>query len=93
MMTAVLLGLLTTAYAFIASHCIRLSLRELGETGRNQIWRQGLAVTAGALWPATLTIIVAWAALSRRAAARDVARLHPEGGAPLDLASRQSGRS
>lgn len=92
-MTAVFLGLLTTAYVFVAYHCVRLSLRELRATGRKEIWRQALALSAGALWPVALSIIIVWAVLSRRAAAgRDLARLHPDDAAPLDFASRQSGR-
>lgn len=64
-MTAILYGLLSTAYLVVANLCIRASLEELSAKGCTALWRRTAATVAGFVWPVTLTVIVVWALRAR----------------------------
>ncbi len=66
-MTAILLGLATTAYLLVATTCVRTSLDELKAKGKAKPLNQMGAILAGTLWPITLGTILLWAAASRSA--------------------------
>lgn len=64
-MSAVVDGLAVTLYLAVAARCVSLSFTELDAAGRREVWRYAGAAVAGALWPASLGTILAWAAVDR----------------------------